>query len=313
MANFGPYQGVLRDAIDVTSAGGAPEVLYHYTSLEGAMKIIESNSILASDIRYLNDSLEHQFAWTHIQSIAERHSRGALHELTREVLHHVSRLPGRHLSFSGGAFVCCFSDQSDLLSQWRAYGDDGHGVALGFSTSAGFAPVSRTENRLSFRRVIYELKDQISMLEPHVRGIIEIADASAHQGDESIRDSATTALLTLAVFLGTTIKNPAFSEEHEWRNYLGAMAPLGLTKVRKGRSGLVPYCELGPHGAASPPSLPLKDIVVGPRFDGPQVEAFITYLATQGYEVAIPGLLVREDLPEGTRQIGLQRSKASYR
>ena len=30
-------------------------------------------------------------------------------------------------------YFCCFSESSDLLSQWRAYGNDGQGVAIGFN------------------------------------------------------------------------------------------------------------------------------------------------------------------------------------
>ena len=31
-------------------------------------------------------------------------------------------------------FICCFSADGDVLSQWRAYADDGVGVAIGFAT-----------------------------------------------------------------------------------------------------------------------------------------------------------------------------------
>ena len=30
-------------------------------------------------------------------------------------------------------FVSCFSADGDVLSQWRAYADDGHGFAIGFA------------------------------------------------------------------------------------------------------------------------------------------------------------------------------------
>jgi hypothetical protein len=29
-------------------------------------------------------------------------------------------------------FLTCFSENGDLLSQWRAYGNNGDGVAIGF-------------------------------------------------------------------------------------------------------------------------------------------------------------------------------------
>jgi hypothetical protein len=127
------------------------------------------------------------------------------------------------------------------------------------------------------------------VLQPHVESIVRITDQRAEQGDDSVRDGAVSAMLTLAALQGTIIKNPAFSEECEWRAvvpYLGPLSPIHLTRVRRGRIGLVPYCELRANGESSQPSLPLTEIVVGPRFDGLQLNAFITYLAVNGYKAA---------------------------
>jgi len=310
------FQTILQEASRENSTDSVPEVLFHYTSLDGAMGIIESNSIHASDIRYLNDSLEHQFAWRLIQEIARGLDGSAQHELTREMLRHVVRLPGTQLSFSGGAFVCSFSVQPDLLSQWRAYGDDGRGVALGFSTSPGLSAVGADGRNLPFRRVLYERSEQLSVLRPYVEDIVRTADESAQKRGDSVRDDAVSTMLALAALRGATIKNPAFSEECEWRTvvgYPGALAPLALTKVRRARVGLVPYCTLCMNGDSKGRSLPLKEIVVGPRVDGLQLNALRTYLATHGYEAAMPGMLARQDLPPDARLLELKRSLASYR
>ena len=32
-------------------------------------------------------------------------------------------------------YICCFSGDGDLLSQWRAYADDGRGISVGFKKS----------------------------------------------------------------------------------------------------------------------------------------------------------------------------------
>ena len=32
------------------------------------------------------------------------------------------------------SYITCFSRNGDLLSQWRAYGDDGRGVSIGFNS-----------------------------------------------------------------------------------------------------------------------------------------------------------------------------------
>jgi hypothetical protein len=38
----------------------------------------------------------------------------------------------KKIKMTANFFICCFSKNGDELGQWRAYGDDGHGYALGF-------------------------------------------------------------------------------------------------------------------------------------------------------------------------------------
>lgn len=311
MKNLGEFEALVREALASHASSEPPEILYHYTSLDGAMKIIESDRLLASDIRFMNDSLEHQFAWRLVQQLCVAEKEKPHHEITKGLIKLVERLPGTHLSFSGGAFVASFSDQGDLLSQWRAYGDDGSGVALGFSTST---TLGASEQPLGFNRVLYDRGEQLSALNKQVIAILDLADRVA-ANDGTVTDRALSALQILAALLGPTIKNPAFSEEREWRlvlSYLGALAPLRLTKVRRGRTGLVPYCELKTVEHSVRPSLPIREIIVGPRFEGLQLDAFITYLATQGYMAMMPGLLIRPEL-DPARNVLLKRSVASYR
>ena len=42
--------------------------LYHYTSLQGLMGIIESRKLRASDVRYMNDSTELTYALNLLQN-----------------------------------------------------------------------------------------------------------------------------------------------------------------------------------------------------------------------------------------------------
>src|SRR5438067_10707873 len=46
--------------------------------------------------------------------------------------------------------VASFCEENDLLSQWRAYGNDGRGISLGFG-SAGLRALARDKDRKSTR------------------------------------------------------------------------------------------------------------------------------------------------------------------
>src|ERR1022692_3290202 len=96
-----------------------PSILYHYTSIEGLLSIVESGRIRASHIRYLNDSSETESLWRVliIQLEARRESAGS--EEDRARLSELIRLSEGRSRLN--EFVASFSEKGDDLSQWRAY------------------------------------------------------------------------------------------------------------------------------------------------------------------------------------------------
>ena len=54
-------------------------------------------------------------------------------------------------------YVCCFSSEPDLLSQWRASSDDGAGFAIGFSGDGiDNRWTSRMDRLITLREVEYD-------------------------------------------------------------------------------------------------------------------------------------------------------------
>ena len=146
-------------------------LLYHYTDVEGFLGILDSDSLYATHIRYLNDSREFIDALEHAEGLTDalvdefdrckaelRRSlasagepfSGKFEELRtdlkaglKEFLSSISpRVAGRF-----GAYVVSFTDDSaqepasggnpgDRLSQWRAYCGAGRGISLGFDFEA---------------------------------------------------------------------------------------------------------------------------------------------------------------------------------
>lgn len=106
--------------------------LYHYTDLNGLKGIIENQCFFSSNSAYLNDREEFYygiklFRFAIIDYLVDgkcdNEKEKKLIECIKNELD--SKIESYH-------FVTCFSLEGDLLSQWRAYANDGKGIAIGF-------------------------------------------------------------------------------------------------------------------------------------------------------------------------------------
>jgi nucleoid-associated protein YejK len=146
-------------------------LLYHYTTVEGFLGILESDSIRATHIRYMNDSQEFVDALGHMGTLVgelvsefERCNADLrqamsnvgdtfagrfekLRESLRVGLGEFLCSISSPMSRRNSAYIVSFTDDAaleltllgppgDRLSQWRAYGGGGKGISLGFDHSA---------------------------------------------------------------------------------------------------------------------------------------------------------------------------------
>src|ERR1019366_2917386 len=109
-----------------------PNVVYHYTSAATLLKIVQSDSIWATNLQYLNDITE---------------STHCIAALRRRVTNYLAHNPcdfGDNLQSaletaeSGiePPYVASFSKISDSLPLWRSYCPNGNGVSIGFKMQA---------------------------------------------------------------------------------------------------------------------------------------------------------------------------------
>ena len=108
-----------------------PPVLYHYTGAEGALGIISTGRIWATDAAYLNDPSETVYGRNLIK---EQWAASKQHVAVPDAL---DRLIGgfvgllcRDMSDVYSTYLSCFSARKDSLSQWRAYGRSGQASVL---------------------------------------------------------------------------------------------------------------------------------------------------------------------------------------
>lgn len=215
------------------------ETLYHYTSLSGVLGIIGSQTLWASDIRYMNDSAELRHTADLVANeVSKRISEGHLRpQLLTSFLDWVrNRITNGHILFGAS-----FRSNGNLLSQWRGYSSVGKGASLGFNPNSIVRCAAQQQFKMG--RCIYDRAEQQSLI-AQVIDAVEVLAAGLEDNVESdvyhqLFEHLESDLLRLAAIL----KHPSFEEEQEWRLVSPVISDYRQAAVnfREGRSMLVPY------------------------------------------------------------------------
>lgn len=151
----GKFKKILDEKAGIRSLDG---YIYHYTTVDGAMGILESEAIYASDVTFLNDSLEVKYGFGLVKSFVQHRIDNAKRAVTRNAL---SRLL-RNFEQTPIVFAACFCMDQDLLSQWRGYGRH-QGVSIGVKTQS---LLSKSE--FDTYRVIYSPTSQNALIDKFI-------------------------------------------------------------------------------------------------------------------------------------------------
>ena len=232
-----------------------PELVYHYTTPQGFLGITQSKSVWATSIHYLNDSDEFLHALRLMEGELNRRLQSAS-GMEAEVLRFLasSFAPIKELKI----FVCSFSEEGDLLSQWRGYCPDGGGVSMGFD----FAHIRNCAASQSYMigPCLYDANSKSKVISSAIDGALpKIREMLGKVLENHVRGYFYQHVVMVAPF----IKHPAFEEEKEWRcALLPSIEQVNECKYRVvGRSLLIPYHELR---LVENDVLKVNKIVVGP-------------------------------------------------
>jgi hypothetical protein len=118
-----------------------PPIIYHYTSNDVLLKILEGKSLRLSARHHLNDTMEGQ----QLFFLMKDHD-------TKPDEEKIARI--RNCLDSVEAFVSCFCSDGDLLSQWRGYAGNGTGVSIGFKTK-GITEAIKPSHEALLHKVVY--------------------------------------------------------------------------------------------------------------------------------------------------------------
>jgi hypothetical protein len=225
-----------------------PDYLYHYTTAEGLISIVQHHELWATNIFYLNDRSELrtglQLALDCLQTEEAKKKQGDKAHTTAQAL---ARLKSGEIAFK--MFVCSFSEDADDLGQWRAYCARG-GYAIGFP----FESIHALElGHLGWlTRCVYDEHIQREIVETCINS--SGADLTVDLIGDSLR-----------------FKHVAFLHENEWRlihiadnTYSGGLFSKYCFRSHNGR--VIPYAKIRLDDGATWEKI---KVVVGPC---PEVE-----------------------------------------
>lgn len=184
-----------------------PATIFHYTSADALYSIVQNKQLWATEALCMNDPTEGIHAG---RLIAER-LRGRVPDVPPDLVRIFS---DEQLSevLNNQVFLVSFCTAGDLLSQWRAYGLDGRGYAIGYNTEA----LLNTAN--DGGRLVPVSYDQAE-LEPLLDSIIDFGVKEITRINFGQDDSQRYWRLIGNYLLQSVIrfKNSAYREEQEWR------------------------------------------------------------------------------------------------
>ncbi|MEX2634629.1 MAG: DUF2971 domain-containing protein [Balneolales bacterium] len=210
--------------------------LFHYTDIGGLQGIVESKQLWFSHLSSLNDPHEVEYGKKIINEEINSRLVGEDNKNIRFFYDSIKQIISGFGRTLHHAFVCCFCEEANLLSQWREYSDRGGGYSLGFEFNENtmiffnqedygnsFEKIKSTPQPL-LRKVIYDVEEQNRLVKVYLDEIKKGYDAGINGKVESrfrtkdlhaaVMGAQSVDILLDMIF---AFKNPAFKEEKEWR------------------------------------------------------------------------------------------------
>jgi hypothetical protein len=219
-AQMDAIRAEFRAAQHALRPGEPPRRLHHYTTLNGLLGVTSTNSLWASDVRYMNDASELSYAADFVSDVVSETLASVDTDLLRPLLP-TRRGFGNAFEYGARPFVACFCEEEDLLSQWRGYRAGEAGYSLGFDLSLQ-ARVAQLPPNTYLRKVIYDRDEQrrsvVNVVNVWVRTAESLLAATRGLRPEDLFPyPAIWALQESLAQHHLCFKHPGFAEEREWR------------------------------------------------------------------------------------------------
>lgn len=260
------------------------DIIYHYTSLTNFLAIIQSQSFFCTNLNYLNDKKEYKFGVEQVLKVVdklniENFANYILNDFENDI----------HKFYNSERYVVCFSKEGDLLSQWRAYANQGKGIAIGFDL-INFE--DSIHQHVKGCQIMYDETYQLISIEEIIKMTINYYEGIKHNfdwNDYGFENLVRNSIISSLHHIVSTYKSEGFKEEKEFRyEYCidGNMIKKDVKKIhfRATDNLLIPYIILESDYinfkkknkknvdnetelTFKNKKLPIKEIIIGPSLD----------------------------------------------
>ncbi len=251
-------------------------IIYHYCNVEAFKAIIQNKTLWLSSVYNLNDYKEiHWIKDKVLKKIKEYTNKNNYEKFNNFIKFYENQQPT--------VYIASFSKGEDLLSQWRAYSDDGHGVAIGFNSE-----YFKENNLIKTSEVLYDEKKQENKIEDILKPLLnldakinfeskdfqiycediinEINNLSAKSKNELFMEEQEVRL----------IHNPIIIEDNKTKKFI-FKDNISTMMFRAVYGNLIPYFELK-FDYFEENNPPIVEIVKGPKnkFINQEIKIFLT-------------------------------------
>ncbi|MFC1532893.1 DUF2971 domain-containing protein [Thermodesulfobacteriota bacterium] len=254
-----------------------PPIIYHYTSQHGLLEIIKSKCFWATDIHYLNDFSEYDYSYNIVRrllinlevvflmqtgSSGDNIEIGANTQIDHPERKALDKTVEVFESFTTStSYLCSFSEEGDLLSQWRGYCPNGNGFSIGFDTEK----LMKIMNKYNYNIVqcIYEVQDQERIVKQLIDELFSTLKKIGYEKEDKIFDEIIEFYLAFHL-IAPRLKDKSFKEEKEWRFCFSFIVKPAEKKIlyREGKSFIIPYDSV--PIADSNNEIPIDRIIISP-------------------------------------------------
>lgn len=194
------------------------ETMYQYRSIDVFQKIIESKKLRLTSAYHQNDKKELKLLLDYIEEKIDI----LYNKDTKQTdIKRINKNIVIDYFLKTDVFISCFSKKGDKLSQWRAYGNDGRGISIGFNFNFKY-------HNLFYGKVCYDNESYIDNNKHSIDGIIN--DIYQDFSKAIIRESYYINIIN-TIKEASLLKHNGFIEEEESRI---VFIPLGIKSMKHG-------------------------------------------------------------------------------
>lgn len=261
------------------------QTLYHYTSLQSLIGMMETDNLWMSKGNFLNDSSELIYFANVLKTVIGKMQRQKETELWKLFVDELEAAMGHFLEQieeSGfEVYIFSMSHTQDSLALWYNYAK-GEGYNLGFYAENLLGKLTGLQEgrRAIHGFVEYDRKEQELLLMNFLIGTFKVAkNHDIQKVKAALSEHFFTIISSCAIFF----KDPAFKSEEEYRIALmdksGELQP--AVRFRAQNGVIIPYIALDFNG-----QLPLSHITIGPKNNIDIAKRGMEhYLKSKGYDI----------------------------